>query len=169
VPGKIHWQQSTRCQRGQQWRWDGVDFEVLHPPSHYRRRGNDGSCVIRVSSQAGDVLLTGDIEALAELELVLQEADALQSRVLIAPHHGSKTSSTESFIVAVAPEYVLLPVGYRNRYGLPNATVLSRYQNAGSKLLDTASHGAISMVLGNRQDIFPSAYRLFARRYWHSD
>ncbi|MCK5640480.1 MAG: DNA internalization-related competence protein ComEC/Rec2, partial [Gammaproteobacteria bacterium] len=169
VPGKIPWQRSTPCQRGQQWRWDGVDFEVLHPPSHYRSRGNDGSCVIRVSSRAGDVLLTGDIEALSELELVLQEADALQTRILIAPHHGSKTSSNESFVTAVAPEYVLLPVGYRNRYGLPNAEVVSRYQKAGSRLLDTASHGAISVVMGSQHDILPTTYRSFARRYWHSD
>lgn len=169
VSGKVHWQQSTPCQRGQQWRWDGVDFEVLHPPSHYRQRGNDGSCVIRVSNQAGDLLLTGDIEALSELELIVQEGDALQARVLIAPHHGSKTSSTESFIAAVAPEYVLIPVGYRNRYNLPNATVVSRYQNVASTLLDTASHGAISMVLANGQELSPSGYRSFARRYWHSE
>ncbi|MDX1824744.1 MAG: hypothetical protein R3354_08490, partial [Thiohalomonadales bacterium] len=85
---------------------------------------------------------------------------------LVAPHHGSNTSSTAAFIRAVGPSYVLFPVGYRNRYGFPRSAVVERYAQAGVRMLDTASAGAIRFELGG-EALQPLRYRDSARRYWH--
>src|SRR5439155_14595946 len=98
---------TQRCEAGQQWEWDGVRFTMLHPSvSQYDippPKANDLSCVLHVESVYGSVLLTGDIEARSEMELLRRNPDALPADVLIVPHHGSRTSSTPAFIEAVAP------------------------------------------------------------------
>jgi competence protein ComEC len=98
--------------------------------------------------------------------LLQQAAHLIKADVLVAPHHGSNTSSTSSFVRAVDPTYVLFPVGYRNRYGFPRRPVVQRYAQAGVFMLDSASAGAISFDLG-RGRLTPSRYREAARRYWH--
>ncbi|RTL25332.1 MAG: DNA internalization-related competence protein ComEC/Rec2 [Burkholderiales bacterium] len=123
----------TACEAGMQWDWDGVHFEVLHPwPQDYAERAqrepNAMSCVLKVSEPGASALLTGDIEAEQEAALVEQDAERLQSTVLIAAHHGSKTSSTEAFLRAVQPRQIVVQAGRRNRYGHPAPAVLARYQ-----------------------------------------
>jgi competence protein ComEC len=170
VPGKLPWINATLCNRDQQWRWDGVDFQVLNPPRDEQYKGNNSSCVLRISNDAGAVLLTGDIERQAERILLLQQADQLPSSILVAPHHGSRTSSTMEFIDAVRPKYVLFPVGYHNRFGFPKEDVIKRYQSIGAKLYNSAQHGAISFKLGADGTIAPpDTYRQSAKRYWHID
>ena len=166
VPAKLADWPVTPCQRGQAWEWDGVRFQMLHPAADSGARRNDASCVLKVSAGKHAVLLTGDIEKAAEWRLLQQDASLLSADVLVAPHHGSNTSSTASFIRAVGPGYVLFPVGYRNRYGFPRPPVVQRYQQTGARMLDTASAGAISFDLG-RETLQPAGYRDTARRYWH--
>lgn len=167
VPQKIDWAGREACRRGESWRWDGVDFSLLHPPFPSRdSRGNDDSCVLMVTAGRESVLLPGDIEAGAEHNLLGSSA-ALQAQVLVAPHHGSKTSSTEAFIKAVQPQWVLYPVGYRNRYGFPRPDVSARYRQAGVIELESFQSGALSMTLGGG-GLEPRAWRHSARRYWHS-
>ncbi len=140
---------------------------MLHPPRHARPvRGNDDSCVLKVTAGGESVLLTGDIEAPAERELLASGID-LSAQVLVAPHHGSKTSSTEAFIAAVRPRWVLYPVGYRNRYGFPRPLIKGRYRRAGVQELASYQTGAISLMLGSGR-LEPQAWRETARRYWHS-
>ncbi|MEK7796294.1 MAG: DNA internalization-related competence protein ComEC/Rec2, partial [Pseudomonadota bacterium] len=86
--------------------------------------------------------------------------------VLVAPHHGSKTSSTEAFIGAVRPDVVLFPVGYRNRFRHPHPSVLARYDAAGARRLDSASAGAIELRL-RADGTSVNAWRARHRRYWH--
>jgi competence protein ComEC len=158
------------CEQGQSWEWDGVRFEVLHPPPGGAWRGNDASCVLRVSGAAGAALLTGDIEAGAERWLLAHAdtAGALDSDVLIAPHHGSKTSSTVEFIAAVSPLHVLYPAGYRNRFGHPRPEVRGRYQTAGAREWLSYEHGTLSFAFRPGQPPpGPSAHRADARRFWH--
>jgi len=156
------------CRAGHSWQWNEVVFDILHPPADGGLRGNDASCVLKVSAGKWAVLLSGDIERRAEAVLVRRHGDALAAQVLVAPHHGSRTSSGAAFIDAVAPAYVLFPVGYRNRYGLPAREVLTRYRLRGVTTLDSARHGAIRFVLDARQGLSsPLAYRDAARRYWH--
>lgn len=166
VPAKLADWPVIPCQRGQAWEWDGVRFRILHPAADRAASRNDASCVLKVSAGKQAVLLTGDIEKVAESQLLQQDASLLKANVLVAPHHGSNTSSTTPFIRAVGPRYVLFPVGYRNRYGFPRPAVVQRYQQAGVSMLDTATAGAIRFELG-RGDWQPVGYRHTARRYWH--
>lgn len=156
------------CRAGQGWRWDGVDFSILHPDPARQWQGNNGSCVLRVQGPGGAVLLPADIEADAERELLATQGDALRAAILVAPHHGSRTSSTRAFIAAVAPRYVLFPVGYRNRYGFPRPDVAMRYTDAGAQGLASDVEGAIEFTVDPETGIGgPASYRRIARRYWN--
>lgn len=137
------------CRAGQSWRWDGVRFDVLHPvpEEDLGLDSNNGSCVLRVSGRDYTLLLPGDIERTAERRLLERYGAAgLRAQVLVAPHHGSATSSTPGFIAAVAPDIVVFPVGYRNRFKLPDQAVAARYRQRRAKLLSTAEDGAIEIV-----------------------
>ena len=118
-----------RCAAGRTWEWDGVRFEFLHPPPGWESaRRNNQSCVLRVEAGGASMLLTGDIERAAEFALL--EGNP-KSDVLLVPHHGSRTSSSDEFIAAVAPRWAVVPAGYRNRFGHPAREVLARYAKAG--------------------------------------
>ena len=154
------------CRAGQRWRWDDVHFEMLHPDSVHAdaTRPNARSCTLRIRYREHAVLLTGDIEAPQERALLARSADALQASVLLAPHHGSGTSSTPEFLAAVSPRLALFQVGYRNRYRHPKAEVLDRYVQRGIRTLRTDRDGAVSVRFGD--DITFSAHRCERRRYW---
>jgi competence protein ComEC len=168
VPKKMGWIVHETCRSGQQWQWDGVRFEMLHPPRLLEQgRGNNDSCVLKVSAGGQTLLLTGDIELEAERELVARYGERLWADILVTPHHGSKTSSSEAFLKAVAPSWGLLPLGYRNRYGFPHEVVSKRYRENGIRMLSSRDSGAITFTLG-QPGSKPSEYRKTARRYWHS-
>ncbi len=107
------------CVRGDNWHWDGVDFQILHPGRDTPFQGNNASCVLKISSKFGSVLLSGDIEQKAERALLRHQPGKLRSRVLVVPHHGSLTSSTRGFIRAVRPDISIFTTGYRNRFHFP--------------------------------------------------
>jgi competence protein ComEC len=153
------------CAAGESWEWDGVRFEFLHPGrSEAPARRNNLSCVLRIATAGGSMLLTGDIERAAELRL-LNETLFLKSEVLLVPHHGSRTSSSPEFIAAVAPRWAVLPAGYRNRFGHPNREVLERYRTAGVQILRTDLDGAVRVVL-NDSKIEVTSERGRRKRYW---
>ncbi|MFA7588287.1 MAG: DNA internalization-related competence protein ComEC/Rec2 [Novosphingobium sp.] len=166
VPGLIDWRYGSRCQAGQRWEWDGVRFEMLHPQRDANLDGNDASCVLQIEARGERLLLSGDIEAAAERELVREYGDRLRSDILIAPHHGSRTSSTPAFVAAVDPRWVLFAAGYRNRYGFPKPEVQARYRARGSQALITAETGAIQLRLGEGLRQPPALERERAPRYW---
>ena len=171
VPDKLSWRggAAQACRAGQHWDWDGVRFDMLYPFPDSGSRGNDASCVLRVSTAGGALLLPGDIEKRSERALLARSAAALRADVLVAPHHGSNTSSTAAFLAAVRPRYALFPVGYRNRYGFPKPAVLARYATAGADSLASDRLGAISVRLGPGGLLgAPVSYRAGARRYWHA-
>ncbi|MES2217037.1 MAG: DNA internalization-related competence protein ComEC/Rec2 [Pseudomonadota bacterium] len=155
------------CLQGLKWRWDGVDFEFIYPFASKLHLGNNSSCVLRVSSGAKHILLTGDIEKLAEKSL-LASAENLPATILIAPHHGSKTSANENFITRVHPRYVLFPVGYRNRYHFPNKTVVEKYAKHHVLMLDTVNSGAIKFVMNENALMPPDLYRMQHKHYWNN-
>ena len=157
-----------QCVRGEQWQWDGVEFAFVHPaPEDYANgmKINDLSCVLRISNAHGSMLLTGDIEKAAEALLVGREGANLESDIMLAPHHGSRTSSTEALLGAVRPGLVVVPAGYRNRFGHPRADVLGRYAAAGAKVLRTDLDGAVTVRLG-AGGIQARGERLARPRYW---
>ena len=154
------------CHAGQQWRWDGVAFELLHPAAGERWQGNNGSCVLRVSSRGGSALIPGDIEAAGEVALVQKQRSHLHASVLVAAHHGSRSSSIPAFIAAVDADTVLFPAGYRDRYGHPHAEVVARFARRGALRANTASLGAIRMRLGRTSVTGPCVWRGSQPRYW---
>jgi competence protein ComEC len=160
---------SERCEAGQRWEWDGVRFVILHPPSDsYNFRGvkdNARSCVLKVESAFGSMLFPADIEQDSELQLQERELATLRASVLLAPHHGSSTSSTAAFLAAVAPELIVIPVGYRNRFGHPKPDVMARYHAMGSRVLRTDRDGAVSVRL-TAAGLAAQGYREQQRRYW---
>lgn len=154
------------CRAGQEWIWDGVRFRVLAPPQPTFDKENDNSCVVQVATAGQSALLTGDIEQAAEQWLVAAYGGQLSSRILLAPHHGSKTSSSQAFLDVVRPDWVLIPAGYGNRFGFPHSQVVERYRRLPAAFMTSGEHGAIE-VRGSGQD--PSAERQRRRRYWHAD
>jgi competence protein ComEC len=156
---------ALRCVRGMAWEWDGVRFEMLHPaePSAARRR-NDESCVLRVTTSGGSMLLTGDIERGAEAELA--RADLARADVLLVPHHGSRTSSSAEFLAAVQPRHTVAAVGYRSRFGHPHPEVLERYAAAGLAPLRTDRDGAVTVRLAAGAPGL-AVERARRARYWH--
>jgi competence protein ComEC len=160
------------CLAGQGWAWDGVRFEVLHPfPGDYRpgAKTNALSCVLRVAGADGaSALLTGDVEAPGEARMVARaraspgDAGAgLRSDVLVVPHHGSHTSSTDAFLDAVRPRVAVIQVGYRSRYGHPAPEVVARYAAHGIPVVRSDHCGAWRWAAG-RVD----CTRTLRRRYW---
>ena len=162
---------ATRCEAGQRWTWDGVEFAVLRPAADdYERKlkPNAMSCVIRVAGAGRSLLLTGDIEREQEALLVAEHGSGLRSDVLIAPHHGSKTSSSALFLDAVRPTVAVVQAGYRNRFGHPAAEVLERYRERGVRIVATASCGAWRWPAAASAAEGASCQRDIGRRYWHA-
>jgi competence protein ComEC len=155
------------CHAGMTWRWDGVEFAVLNPSGDVTKH-NDASCVLRVRGEHGTILLPADIEKTAERVLVAREGNALNADILVAPHHGSRTSSSPEFIERVHARYVAFPIGYRNRYRHPHPTIVERHRDSGAALYDSASSGALEFRLQSG-GVQLTAYRAAHHRYWFAD
>jgi competence protein ComEC len=162
---------ARRCVAGQRWQWDGVDFEVLHPqPDHYAEDGsgrlssNAMSCVLRVSSGAHSAWLGGDIDAAQEVRLALARP-GLDATVLLAPHHGSATSSSPVLLNTLRPRRVLVQSGYRNRFGHPAPVVLERYRERGIPWVNSPDCGAATWRSDQPEALV--CQREVDRRYWH--
>lgn len=161
----------TPCRRGEGWHWGSIRFDWLHPadddPVPRKSPTNAKSCVLRIAAPGGTVLLAGDIESPQERRL-LDRLDPLDLRadVLLAPHHGSRTSSTAEFLDAVKPRTAIFQVGYRNRYRHPNPVVLERYVERDVEILRSDAHGAIMLRLrpGAAPDVI--RHRVDRPRYW---
>ena len=165
----------TACRAGMRWSWQFVEFEVLSPAKTLAAENigklskNNSSCVLRAQHASGSLLLSGDIERKAEKMLTKKYHDSLDVDVLIAPHHGSKSSSTKAFIQATSPEFVVFTTGYRNPYGFPDEKVVSRYKEFGSHLVNSATQGMISFEFSNKNGLqLLPGYRELRQRFWHT-
>ncbi len=156
---------AAACRRGEGWRWDGIDFRLLHPPAGQGGRGNAASCVLRIGTPHGAILLPGDIGRREEEALLAHDAPGLAARVVVAPHHGSAGSSTPAWVDAVAPQLALVSAGHGNRFGHPRAEVVARWRARGAEVLTTADSGALRVWLG-REGLHVREQRLFQRRWW---
>ncbi len=156
------------CQAGQKWEWDGVKFEILHPVQWSDwAQDNDRSCVLKVDAIGGTVLITGDASQRIEKRLVDQYGSSLLADILLAGHHGSKSSSSQIFIEQVAPDYVIFSTGYRNRYAFPHSVVTQRFGDLGVKLLNSAQSGGIRFKILPQQGILaPEEFRKTMDRLW---
>ncbi|WP_042264896.1 ComEC/Rec2 family competence protein [Paraburkholderia heleia] len=168
--------QTVQCAAGQRWRWDGVDFEVLWPdPGPLTGKPNAHCCVLRVTTaasatretQAGAVsaLIAADIEAGVERTLIARDPARLRAQVLVVPHHGSRTSSTEPFLDSVWPLVAIFQVGYLNRFHHPHAGVYARYASRQIVLARSDADGA-ARVEGRPGALAVERFRDTQRRYW---
>jgi competence protein ComEC len=157
---------ARRCQAGQAWDWDGVHFEVLHPlTADYgpRAKPNALSCVLRIANARSQALLAGDVERPQELRLAAVPAP-LQADLLLVPHHGSRTSSSEAFLDAVHPQVALVQAGYRNRFGHPAPDVMERYRARGIAVFGSPHCGAARWSSAAPQAV--RCERARSPRYW---
>ncbi|RYV01822.1 DNA internalization-related competence protein ComEC/Rec2 [Shewanella sp. OPT22] len=144
--------------------WQGLRFEFMWPITPID--SNDGSCVLKVTDGDQSVLLTGDIEKYAERELLKLGLD-LNSTVMLAPHHGSKTSSSEAFIAAVKPEVVLAAAGYQNHWGFPKSEVVKRYKLFSDKIYVSGNSGQVTLTF-NASGLEIKQYRTDIAPYWYN-
>ncbi len=156
-----------RCTAGRRWSWDGVDFEIVHPPAGPGWSGNDASCALKVAAEGGSVLLLADPERRAEQEMLAGAAIAADA--VIVPHHGSATSSTPEFVAAVGARWALVSAGFGNRWGLPRREVSARWRENGAVVLTTADGGALRFqVAAERSMSRVDAWRGSDPRWWRS-
>jgi competence protein ComEC len=155
---------------------NGVRLDILYPPVDFInkreqerwRNLNNNSLVLKASFGSKSFLFPGDIKVRAEYELVSIAGDRLKSTVLLAPHHGSKTSSTKAFLEKVDPRIVIISSGWKSRFGFPHPSVVEKYNEQGCRILGTALNGAITMSTdGQTLKVRPTIINeseLFARR-----
>lgn len=153
------------CRKGQRWHWDDVTFQILHPHELSQGSENDLSCVLLISTAGGKhTLLPGDIEKNGETRLLEQQLPLID--VLMAPHHGSNTSSGVAFVGATLPKNVVYTTGFANRYRLPKDAVSNRYKLVGAHEFNTAETGAITFDLTDGQPVAVTEYRQEASGFW---
>ena len=156
----------AQCRRGDSWQWDGVNFDVLWPVSEpledkkIKPTHNNQSCVLRISTAQQSALLMGDIEKSVEQWLIANDSH-LQANLLLAPHHGSNSSSSQALIQAVSPAWVVFSAGYRSRFGHPHHKVVQRYADAGVNMATTAACG---MFQYSKSEL--SCFRQHGQRRW---
>ncbi len=161
------------CQQGMIWQWNGVHFEILHPDKARTvtyKKLNNRSCVLKVHNKDYSLLLVGDIEAKAERDLLQQSGVDLQADMLLVPHHGSNTSSSQAWLNEVMPKVAIVSSGYKNRFRHPTNRVMARYYGLGSRLLNTANTGMIQIKMAKKtapERMKFNLQRKINRHYWH--
>lgn len=136
-------QQIENCHQREDFYFDGVRFHYFALQKAANTSDNNQSCVLAIELGETRVLISGDIESQRESELIQQDADRLASEVLIAPHHGSSTSSSVEFVQAVSAATVIFTSGYFNRWNFPRAEVVNRYLQSGARVINTAESGQV--------------------------
>lgn len=152
VNDKSYYKNALNCHAYPPWEWDGVHFRFL-PISLPFKDKNNTSCILQVSTAAGRVLFTGDIEKLAEDYLVRTYGTKLAADYLIVPHHGSKTSSSYRFLLEVSPQYAIASLGFDNRFHFPHEKTLANMQSLGIDFFRTDACGMVSILLKKQGDI----------------
>jgi competence protein ComEC len=165
---------AQRCVAGQRWQWGEARMTTLHPSSgdrYARAGGNNASCVLLIEFRGRRLLLTGDIEAPAEHSLLMSATQTLGqgADVLIAPHHGSHSSSTQALVNRLQPAHVLFAAGYRNRYGHPHADVVARYRRQGSVIHRSDRDGLVRFHVDATGALTAVRWRERWKRYWFND
>jgi competence protein ComEC len=154
------------CVTGTTWHRDDVEFAILHPSEHFFWRGNESSCLLKVTAAGGSLLITGDMEGHAERAVL--DDERLRSDVVVVGHHGSRTSSSPAFVSRTSPRYALISVDYYSRWGFPSPQVRQRWTGAGATVLVTGEAGALHVSM-NASGTEVRAQRLRRTRYWHAD
>ncbi|MDX2370453.1 MAG: DNA internalization-related competence protein ComEC/Rec2 [Colwellia sp.] len=145
------------CLQGKSFVWHNLHVKMLWPKNIVSEE-NDDSCVLLISDGKHKVLLTGDISKKVEAA-ILQQYPELTADILIVPHHGSKTSSSDLFLTKLQPSFAVVSAGYLNRWHMPVTEVVKRYQQHNIELLNTAKSGQIIFTMSEQGISKQSYYR----------
>lgn len=132
------------CQQGQSGRWNDIEWQVIWPPKKRRHSGNNQSCVLHVSFDDFTILLPGDIEFSAE-RAIAESVGFAAADILVAPHHGSRTSSGWLLLKQVQPSVIIISNGEHKGFQFPSSTTTRRYQQMQRLWLNTKDVGQISI------------------------
>lgn len=166
--------EAISCHTPISWEWDGIRFTLfsakpkrpMHTPPKRHQRNND-SCLLKIQGAHQSVLITGDIEKTAESQLVKECSHLLPSNILVVPHHGSLTSSSDGFVAAVSPQYALYAAGFHNRFGFPRREIKAKYAQMGAQNRVSYETGAMTFLLGPTEKLTPpTCWRDTHRHYW---
>lgn len=157
---------AQNCHQISEWYWQTVRFQFLPYPQLARASANNHSCVLLISYGEQHILLPGDIETSVENQLIRAQQLPEKLTLLLAAHHGSRTSSGLGFVNDMQPDVVVYSAGYRSQHGHPHINVRRRFQAVGAREINTAEAGAILFEWDQAQLQTLREYRTFNRRYW---
>jgi len=140
--------QATQCLAGESWSWNGVAFRIVHPSEPLAERANDHCCVLDVRSGDSELVLSGDVTAAVEPAIASALAPPASQLVLQVPHHGSKTSSSDTLLATLKPMLALVSAGYRNQFHHPHPDIVARYAAHGIPILNTTQSGFVDLHFG---------------------
>nr|WP_256441452.1 DNA internalization-related competence protein ComEC/Rec2 [Polynucleobacter sp. MWH-Aus1W21] len=170
---------SIPCRFGQRWIWDGVEFIIWHPDketifsNQYSGKPNEMSCVLEVRNTQSSLWLTGDVEKQGEAEITERLDDAMlqeigtRELIFMAPHHGSKTSSSLALLKQLESDQAFAQNGYRNRYGHPHPDVTARYKDLGIPFYQSPETGFQTWLFKNGANSSTQFWRRNVKRLWH--
>ena len=162
------------CDQYNDFIWQGLTINIIWPLEKNEGKSNDDSCVLQISDGTHSVLLTGDISTKVEGLLVADKSttqnqeNSLRSTVLVAPHHGSNTSSSTEFLNVVQPKWAVFSAGFMNRWHMPTTKVIDRYQKLNINTLKTSESGMISFTF-NEDLIDVSEYKKHQYPFWFAN
>ncbi|MCP8898788.1 DNA internalization-related competence protein ComEC/Rec2 [Gilvimarinus xylanilyticus] len=154
-------QRLVSCHLAKPWQWQDYRFRFI--PGVAGSEGNNASCVLVIEWRGVRLLLPGDIERARERTLARQLAPV---DFLLVPHHGSKSSSSAALLSSIRPDLAVVSSGYRNRHGHPHQQVVERYRGVGSRVYNTAQHGAVQILFDGERAPQIITWRQRTRRYW---
>lgn len=159
---------AASCHEVPAWQWEGIHFRFINWVLDESESSNNHSCILEIEYNGHKILLAGDIEK--PVEKILIEENKLESvEVLLAPHHGSHTSSSHAFVMQTKPRYVIYSAGYRNQHGHPHEDIQARYLAVKSTPLNTALSGAIEFEWDQGALRHVHQHRIFSKRYWYDE
>jgi len=163
----LRWAGHHPCFQGEEWQWRGLKFTALWPPTQPVMSGNNGSCVVMVSDGHFRILLTGDVEAEAELAMLKKRWGILHADIIQVPHHGSRTSSSAPLLRAVSASAALASTSRYNAWHLPSGKVVQRYKSQGIKWYNTAQSGQLTIEINSDKWQINSFREQISPRWYH--
>lgn len=167
IRSPLRWAGHHPCFQGEQWQWEGLQFQVLWPPAQPVMTGNNGSCVVMVSDGHFCILLTGDVEAEAELAMLKKRWGILHADIIQVPHHGSRTSSGPPLLRAVSGSAALASASRYNAWHLPSGKIVQRYKSLGYIWYDTAQSGQLTIDINSDKWQINSLRAQISPRWYH--
>lgn len=161
IPGARH------CRAGVAWRWgEHATFQFLSPGGASGLSDNNASCVLSIDTGQVRLMLAGDIEGPQERQLVSYWQGGLASDFLLVAHHGSKTSTFQSWLNRVEPQLAVINNAYGNHFGHPAPVVMERLGGQGINVMHTARSGALAITLDENGEWLVTGQRQGIKPWW---